>query len=125
MSIYGSYLTEGLFNKNNKRKELSKIEGIINKYISSINSKFFSDAKLNKKSFSQFTSNKSDSFYLEFRSNIADPKVMKQMFSEFAGEFNKNISKLDQNIKDEFPDFKISLSIKSSNLTLKVTCKEK
>lgn len=124
MAIYGCIL-EGIFNKSKTRKELEKIQPIINKYISSLNSNFFSSAKINRKSFSQFLYEKSDNFYLEFVSNIGDPKIMKQMFVEFSESFNSNISELDKDVKDSFPNFKISFIVKKSNLTLQVNCKEK
>ena len=126
MSIYGNYLIEGFFSKKSKdRIELKSIETIINKYINSLNNKFFHDVKINKKSFSEFTSKKSDSFYLEFRSNISEPKIMKQMFSEFGDDFEKNISKLKKDVEENISNFKITFKIKKSNLTLEVLCKEK
>lgn len=124
MAIYGNVL-EGFFNKSKSRKELEKIQPIINKYISSLNSKFFLSAKLNRKSFSQFLYGKADNFYLEFVSNIAEPKVMKQMFIEFAETFDSKISELEKEVQKSFPDFKISFVIKKSNLTLQINCKEK
>lgn len=114
MGIYTKVLNEALFKKNNRDK-YKEIEQLANSFIKECKSPFFFSAKINKKSFKDFCSEKTNKFNVDFYTNIAKPSIIKSTFKDdIIDKQQDKFEKLQKQIKTKFNDSNIEIKLLST-----------